>query len=106
VPRSCAYKATPAKSPANPNLIFIDVLTRVVAKVRLPAACRARGLSLGKINDLLSETDRADLIEAYRDWSPNLIFIDVFTRVVVADINAPETGMRVMQAVYAQPIPE
>lgn len=86
-----------------------------VAKVRLPAACKARGLSLEKINphwrtetesfDLLSETDRADLIEAYRDWAPNLIFIDVLTRVVVADINAPETGMRVMQAVYALAAP-
>jgi hypothetical protein len=86
-----------------------------VAKARLPAACKARGLSLEKINphwrteaetfDLLSETDRADMIEAYRDWPPNLIFIDVLTRVVTADINAPETGMRVMQAVYALAAP-
>lgn len=86
-----------------------------VAKVRLPAACKARGLSLENINphwrtetetfDLLSETDRADLIEAYRDWPPNLIFIDVLTRVITADINAPETGMRVMQAVYAVAAP-
>jgi hypothetical protein len=81
-----------------------------VAKTRLPAACKARGKELKQIDpywrtetetfDLLSDTDRADLIEAYREFAPNLIFIDVLTRVVTADINAPETGMRIMQAVY------
>ena len=81
-----------------------------VAKTRLPAACKARGMPLAEIDghwrtetetfDLLSDTDRADLIEAYREFAPDLIFIDVLTRVVAADINAPETGMRVMQAVY------
>jgi hypothetical protein len=86
-----------------------------VARVRLPAACKARCLSIKEVDphwrteaetfDLLSETDRAALIEAYRDFSPNLIFIDVLTRVVAADINAPETGMRVMQAVYALAAP-
>src|SRR6516162_8276376 len=74
-----------------------------VAKTRLPAACKARGKELKQIDpywrtetetfDLLSDTDRADLIEAYREFAPNLIFIDVLTRVVTADINAPETGM-------------
>src|SRR5262249_41121443 len=86
-----------------------------VAKVRLPAAIEARGLKLKDIEqdwrtetetfDLLSEGDRSDLIEAYVDFSPSLIFIDVLTRVIVADINAPETGMRVMQAVYALAAP-
>ena len=86
-----------------------------VAKVRLPAACKARNLRLEKVNphwrtetetfDLLSEKDRADLIEAYRNWPPDLIFIDVLTRVIVADIYAPETGMRIMQAVYALAAP-
>ena len=55
--------------------------------------------------DLLSDTDRAALIEAYREFAPDLIFIDVLTRVVTADINAPETGMRVMQSVYALAAP-
>lgn len=81
-----------------------------VAKTRLPAACKARGMELAEIDeywrtetetfDLLSETDRADMIDAYADFGPDLIFIDVLTRVVTADINAPETGMRIMQAVY------
>jgi hypothetical protein len=81
-----------------------------VAKTRLTAACKARGMNLADIDahwrtetetfDLLSETDRAAMIEAYSDFQPHLIFIDVLTRVVTADINAPETGMRIMQAVY------
>ena len=50
--------------------------------------------------DLLSESDRGEMIQAYREFAPDLIFIDVLTRVVAADINAPETGMRIMQAVY------
>jgi hypothetical protein len=86
-----------------------------VAKTRLPAACKARGTPLAEIDehwrtetetfDLLSDTDRADLIEAYREFAPDLIFIDVLTRVVTADINAPETGMRVMQSAYALAAP-
>jgi hypothetical protein len=81
-----------------------------VAKTRLPAACKARRLELAEIDpywrteaktfDLLSEKDREELIEAYWEFAPDLIFIDVLTRVVTADINAPETGMRIMQAVY------
>jgi hypothetical protein len=81
-----------------------------VAKTRLPAACKAREIGLAEIDphwrtetetfDLLSETDRDEMIRAYRDFAPDLIFIDVLTRVVSADINAPETGMRIMQAVY------
>jgi predicted ATP-dependent serine protease len=81
-----------------------------VAKTRLPAACKARGKQLADLDaywrtetetfDLLSETDRAEMIEAYSDFGPDLIIIDVLTRVVTADINAPETGMRIMQAVY------
>jgi hypothetical protein len=81
-----------------------------VAKTRLPAACRGRGVALEEIDpywrtetetfDLLSETDRRDIIEAYGDFGPDLIFIDVLTRVVTADINALETGMRIMHAVY------
>jgi AAA domain len=86
-----------------------------VAKTRLPAACKARGRPLADIDahwrtetetfDLLSDTDRAELIEAYREFAPDLIFIDVLTRVVTADINAPETGMRVMQSAYALAAP-
>jgi AAA domain len=65
-----------------------------VAKTRLPAACKARGTQLAEIDahwrtetetlDLLSETDRAELIEAYREFAPDLIFIDVLTCVVTA----------------------
>jgi hypothetical protein len=86
-----------------------------VARTRLPAACKARGKELADIDahwrteaetfDLLSETDRVQLIRAYREFAPNLIFIDVLTRVVTADINAPETGMRVMQSAYALAAP-
>jgi hypothetical protein len=81
-----------------------------VAKTRLPAACKARDVALEEIDqywrtetetlDLLSDTDRREMIDAYREFAPDLIFIDVLTRVVTADINAPETGMRIMQAVY------
>ena len=81
-----------------------------VAKTRLPAACKARGIKLADIDahwrtetetfDLLSETDRDEMITAYCNFAPDLIIIDVLTRVVSADINAPETGMRIMQAVY------
>jgi hypothetical protein len=81
-----------------------------VAKTRLPAACKARGIQLAEIDphwrtetetfDLLSDGDRAELIKAYQEFGPDLIIIDVLTRVVTADINAPETGMRVMQAAY------
>jgi hypothetical protein len=86
-----------------------------VGKTRLPAACRARGKQLAEIDpywrteaetfDLLSDGDRADLIAAYREFSPDLIIIDVLTRVVSADINAPETGMRVMQSAYTLAAP-
>jgi hypothetical protein len=86
-----------------------------VAKTRLPAACKARRKQLVEIDpywrtetetfDLLSDTDRKDLIEAYWEFGPDLIFIDVLTRVVTADINAPETGMRVMQSAYALAAP-
>jgi hypothetical protein len=86
-----------------------------VAKTRLPAACKAREIKLEDIDahwrtetetfDLLSETDRGEMIQAYREFAPDLIIIDVLTRVVAADINAPETGMRVMQAVYALAAP-
>jgi len=86
-----------------------------VAKTRLPAACKARGIKLATIDphwrtetetfDLLSESDRAKLREAYAEFGPDLIFIDVLTRVVTADINAPETGMRVMQAAYELAVP-
>jgi hypothetical protein len=82
-----------------------------VAKTRLPAACSARGIQLAEIGqywrtetetfDLLSDSDRKELIEAYDEFGPDIIIIDVLTRVVTADINAPETGMRVMQAAYA-----
>jgi hypothetical protein len=81
-----------------------------VAKTRLPAACQARGIRLTEIDpywrtetetfDLLSESDRKKLIGAYDEFGPDLIVIDVLTRVVSADINAPETGMRIMQAAY------
>jgi len=86
-----------------------------VAKTRLRAACTARGTALAGIDahwrtetetfDLLSDTDRVEMIEAYREFAPDLIFIDVLTRVVTADINAPETGMRVMQSAYALAAP-
>jgi hypothetical protein len=86
-----------------------------VAKTRLPAACKARRKQLAEIDpywrtetetfDLLSDGDRAALIEAYREFGPDLIFIDVLTRVVTADINAPETGMRVMQSAYGLAAP-
>jgi hypothetical protein len=86
-----------------------------VGKTRLPAASKARGKQLAEIDpywrtetetfDLLSDSDRADLINAYREFAPDLIIIDVLTRVVTADINAPETGMRVMQAAYALAAP-
>jgi hypothetical protein len=86
-----------------------------VAKVRLPAACKARAIKLADIDahwrtetetfDLLSESDRGEMIQAYREFAPDLIIIHVLTRVVAADINAPETGMRVMQAVYALAAP-
>jgi hypothetical protein len=86
-----------------------------VAKTRLPAACKTRGMQLEEIDahwrtetetfDLLSETDRSAMNDAYSEFGPDLIFIDVLSRVVTADINAPETGMRIMQAVYALAAP-
>lgn len=66
---------------------------------QVTSLARASSLAVGFLA-LASTPGRADLIEAYRKFAPNLIFIDVLTRVVVADINAPETGMRVMQSVY------
>jgi hypothetical protein len=77
---------------------------------RLPAARKARGMSADKLDkhwrtetasfDLLSTEDHAALIEAYRAFAPTLIFIDVLTRVIGEDINAPKTGAQVIQ--YAE----
>jgi hypothetical protein len=74
-----------------------------VEKVRVPAARKTRGMSLEKLDrhwrvesetfNLLSETDRAELIEAYRKFGPNIVVIDVMTLVVPgADINTQQTA--------------
>jgi hypothetical protein len=69
-----------------------------VEKVRVPAARKARGMSLEILDahwrvesetfNLLSETDRADLIAAYREFAPDMVIVDVMTLVAPgADIN-------------------
>jgi hypothetical protein len=74
-----------------------------VEKVRVPAARKARGMSLEKLDrhwrvesetfNLLSGTDHAELIEAYSEFAPNIVVIDVMTLVVPgADINTQQTA--------------
>jgi hypothetical protein len=79
-----------------------------VAKNRLPAARKLRGIKLAHVDahwrtetetfDLLGEVDRADLIEGFGEFAPGLIFIDVLTRVVTADLTPRKLKMRI--AIY------
>jgi hypothetical protein len=76
---------------------------------RLPAARAAHNMPWSKLKsawrtetetfNLLRAEDRQLLVEAYEWLRPNIIFIDVLTKVAGGvDINTPEGGMAVMNA--------
>jgi Bifunctional DNA primase/polymerase, N-terminal/AAA domain len=78
---------------------------------RLPAARKARGMSWDTLNanwctvtetfNLLRPEDREALWQAYREFAPKLIFVDVLTKVALGiDINGPEGAQRVINASY------
>ena len=77
-----------------------------IRKTRLPAARRARGMSDETIRahwrtepahfNLL--TDRAELIEAYRDFNPDIVVLDVLAKSVPGNFNASELVTSIMTA--------
>lgn len=79
-----------------------------IKRSRLPVAREARDMPWATLNaawrtedaafDLLSREDHALLHEAHRDLKPNLIFIDVLTKVTTEDISTPKGGAAIMSA--------
>jgi hypothetical protein len=79
-----------------------------IQTARLPAAWRARGMSDEMIDahwrteaqtfNLLSPEDHEALFEAYEWFKPDLIFIDVLTKVAGGDINQPGDAGAIMNA--------
>jgi hypothetical protein len=75
---------------------------------RLPTAREARGMSWEKLNahwctdtetfNLLRPEDHQGLWDTYADFKPDMIFIDVFAKVAVGDINSPEFAAKAMYA--------
>jgi hypothetical protein len=83
-----------------------------VAKYRLPKACRVAGIDLKQTDrhwrlepeevDICDEQDREDLFQAYRDFAPNLVFVDVMTLAVGGmDINTTKDAIAVRRASQA-----
>ena len=80
-----------------------------IAKYRLPKACRAHGMTLEELDpywrvesediDICDLHDRAELLKDYRDFAPDLVFIDVMTLAVGgADINSTKDAVALRQA--------
>jgi hypothetical protein len=80
-----------------------------VAKYRFPKACRVAGVDLKQADrhwrlepeevDICDEQDREDLFQAYRDFAPNLVFVDVMTLAVGGmDINTTKGAIAVRRA--------
>jgi AAA domain len=76
---------------------------------RLPAAAKARGVSFETLDAhwrttgedgfaLLADSDRGDLVEAYKGFKPTIVFIDVLTKVAPGDINSPQVAAEIMNA--------
>jgi Bifunctional DNA primase/polymerase, N-terminal/AAA domain len=74
-----------------------------IRTIRLPAYREARGLDWGILDerwrtlsasfDLFSGDDRAELIEEYRTFNPDILVLDTLTRVIPGqDINGPSAG--------------
>jgi hypothetical protein len=78
---------------------------------RLPKARELRDMPWAKLNehwrtesetfDILSREDNDLLYDAYGEWAPNLIFVDVLTLVTSADINTPKGSRDIMSAANA-----
>lgn len=88
---------------------------RGVQTKRLPKAARVRGRELASLNphwrtetaafDLTSTMDRRELVKAYQDFAPDLIFVDVMSLVAGdKNINEPEgaTALRLAAEDLAQ----
>jgi AAA domain len=80
-----------------------------IAKYRVPKACRVHGMTLEDLDpywrvesediDICDPQDRAELLKDYRDFAPDLIFIDVMTLAVGgADINSTKDAVALRQA--------
>ncbi len=77
-----------------------------IRKTRLKAARRARGMSDDMIRDhwrtvpehfnLLSPTDRAELIEDYREFNPDIVVLDVLAKSVPGNFSASEVVTGIM----------
>jgi hypothetical protein len=79
---------------------------------RLPRTREARDIPWETINshwrtepekfNLMRREDHEALAECYKDFAPDMIFIDVLGRVVTGiDINSPEGGQKVIEEAYA-----
>jgi hypothetical protein len=78
---------------------------------RLPTACDARGMAWDTLDrhwrtvsdtfSLLRPEDHQGLDEALGDFRPNMLFVDVLTRVAAGlDINTPDGSQRIINAAY------
>jgi hypothetical protein len=75
---------------------------------RLPRALEVRGLSWDTIDErwvtetrafsLLNAADVTGLCQAYADFAPSAVFIDVLAKVAPGDINSPEVAVKVLRA--------
>src|SRR5262249_30181569 len=74
---------------------------------RMPAAREARGMEWATVREnwasedntfsLLRPEDHIALAEAYKEFSPTIIFVDVLSKVTIgADLSTPEGGQAVM----------
>jgi hypothetical protein len=79
-----------------------------IETARLPKAREARNMPWAPLKagwrteteafNLLRPEDHELLFEAYRDFAPSAIFVDVIAKVVADDINEPKVGMAIMNA--------
>ena len=79
-----------------------------IAKIRLQRHLEARGKTLDDIEghwitcpvspNLTKPSDIAEIIEEYRDFDPDLVFVDTLTRATAGvDINSPQAGTDVTE---------
>jgi len=79
-----------------------------LAKQRLAACCKERGITLADIEgqwvtvpnspNITEPADIAELVEEYSDFAPSLVFVDTLTRATAGvDINSPQAGSAVTE---------
>jgi hypothetical protein len=93
---------------AQPRTKFLTVLGHGIAHIRLRTHCEARGITLADLEgkwitvptspNITRPDDVAELVAEYRDFNPDLIFVDTLTRATAGvDINSPQAGSAVAE---------